>query len=292
MTGFAPSPKPTHRKECLSAAYQIRYHFGWYAFQRQPLFQAEHVRSLVRSLIEEIATRYGYHVLELDAAPCVIRCLMSLVPENCPSEVTRIVKGNLQSQLRGTVQGKLWSRGWFVRSNGNVCSSTVENYVSKQFLHHRATPLRGPVSVPCFQNTSLVDGTRTSHHAAYQNNVHFVFCVSKRAELIDSVVGQRLQSFWLQFLEREKWECSRMSILNDHVHLALSLPLDISPLTVAYRMLNNAELWFGKRWSHAFRSAEVDSLFQSSFYAGTHGDATTAQIDSYLRKLNIESEDR
>lgn len=281
-------PHPTHRIEDLSAAYQLRYHFGWYAFRRRPLFASEDVQLFVQQAVNEIAARYGYHVLALEFDLNAIRCLMSLVPADCPSVVTRIVKGNLQSQLRGRVTGKLWSRGWFVRSNGNVCRETVEAYVANQFRNHRAIPIRVPTAfdVPRFKNGSHQVVIRTSDHAAYQNNFHFVFCVCRRAELIDSVIGQQLQNFWLQFLEREGWTCSTMSILSDHVHFTLSLPLDVPPETVAFRMINNAEFWFARRWSSAFGIAKVNSLFQSSYYVGTYGEATTAQIDSYLKNLN------
>ena len=282
-----PPPPPTHRIEDLSAAYQLRYHFGWYAYQRKPIFASDDLQLFINKAITEIAARYGYHVLELEFESNAIRCLMSLVPADCPSAVTRIVKGNLQAQLRGRVSGRLWSRGWFVRSNGNVCRETVEAYVANQFRNHRAIPIRVPsaFSLPLFKNSSHQDAIRTSDHAAYQNNCHFVFCVSSRSELIDSVIGQQMQNYWLQILEREGWDCSTMSILNDHVHFTVSLPLDVSPQTVAFRMLNNAEFWFAKRWSAALQIAEVDSLFQSSYYVGTYGEATTAQIDSYLKNL-------
>ena len=287
MSDDSLMPHPTHRMEDLSVAYQLRYHFGWYAYQRKPLFATENIQSLVQHAINEIAARYGYHVLAIEFESNAIRCLMSLVPSDCPSAVTRIVKGNLQSQLRGHDFGKLWSRGWFVRSNGNVCRETVESYVASQFGKHRAIPIRVPIAfdVPRFKNESHQVAIRTSDHAAYQNNFHFVFCVCGRAELIDSFIGKQLQNFWLTFLKREGWICSTMRILSDHVHFKLSLPLDVSPLTVAFRMLNNAEFWFAKRWSAALRIAELNSLFQSSYYVGTYGEATTAQIDSYLKNL-------
>ena len=168
---------PTHRIENLTAAYQLRHHFGWYPFQRKPLFESEDVRSIIRQALSEVALRYGYHVLALELDPNAIRCLMSLVPSDCPSAVTRVIKGNLNSHLRQHVSGKVWSRGWFVRSNGNVCRETIESYVSKQREHHREIPIRlkSNASVPCYSDDSAHAIIRTSHHAAFQNNYHFVF---------------------------------------------------------------------------------------------------------------------
>ena len=282
---------PTHRLETLTAAYQLRHHFGWYAFQRDSLFAPEEIQSTIRRTISEVATRYGYHVLVLELEPNAIRCLMSLVPANCPSEVTRVIKGNLSSQLRHLVPGKVWSRGWFVRSNGNVCRETVEGYVAKQREHHREIPTRvkSQFCVKSYSSHLDQDIIRTGQHAAFQNSYHFVFCVCGRRELVDAVVGNELQKYWLQFMSQAGWSCSELSILRDHVHLAVSLPLDVSPEAVAFRMLNNAEYWFAKRWNAELESANVESLFQSSYYVGTYGEASTAQIAAYLSNLNDPS---
>ena len=277
-------PVPTHPKETLTAAYQLRYHFGWYAYKRKPSFDSPDIQSTIQHSIKEIAFRYGYHVLALDFDPDAIRCLISLLPTDCPSEVTRIVKGNLSSQLRNQVPQKLWSRGWFVRSNGNVCRETVENYVANQREHHRETPIRMPsiFSISCFTNHSVETAVKKSDHAVYQNDLHFVFCVCGRKELIDAVIAVQLQEFWLEFLRRQGWVCSTMNVLRDHVHLTVSMPLNVSPQTAAFRMLNNAEQWFSKRWTSALRIAEVDSLFQCSYYVGTYGEVSTARIEAYL----------
>jgi len=47
-------------------------------------------------------------------------------------------------------------------------------------------------------------------------------------------------------------------------------------------LLNNAELWFHDRYGAAMQLEDLDTVFQAGYYAGTCGEATTAQIKSYL----------
>ena len=89
----------------------------------------------------------------------------------------------------------------------------------------------------------------------------------------------------MQFIEREGWLCWSMSVLADHAHMLLGLPLDVPTHTAVFRLMNNAEHWFASRWNRILVEARLDTLFQPSYYAGTTGGATTAQIRAYLNNL-------
>ena len=68
----------------------------------------------------------------------------------------------------------------------------------------------------------------------------------------------------------------------DHAHLRLGISPGESPEEAALALLNNAELWFSDRYSAAMKLVDLDTVFQAGYYAGTCGEATTAQIKSYL----------
>jgi len=80
MSDSSSERKPYHQSENISAAYQLRYHFGWYTHLRQPYFHDPTNRSIASTTINEVSERYGYHVLELAYEPTVVRCLMSTLP--------------------------------------------------------------------------------------------------------------------------------------------------------------------------------------------------------------------
>jgi|GEM_PF-1242867 len=287
MSDSSSERKPYHQSENISAAYQLRYHFGWYTHLRQPYFHDPTNRSIASTTINEVSERYGYHVLELAYEPTVVRCLMSTLPTDCPSAVTRNVKGALSARFRREGVSNLWSKGWFARSNGTVCERTIQDYIAKQFEHHRAIPIRStlPVGERHFQHPQSPSQLQKSSHAAYENNVHFVLCVKGRVELLDEFVSQKLLKFWMQFIEREGWLCWSMSVLADHAHMLLGLPLDVPIHTAVFRLMNNAEHWFASCWKRILVEARLDTLFQPSYYAGTTGGATTAQIRAYLDNL-------
>ena len=94
------SPKPTFSKANVRAAYQLRYHFGWYTKGRRPTFANNALHSKLESKMQELATSANYHLLGLDVEPYVVRCLLSLQPTDSLESVTRKFKGNLAAALR------------------------------------------------------------------------------------------------------------------------------------------------------------------------------------------------
>ena len=68
----------------------------------------------------------------------------------------------------------------------------------------------------------------------------------------------------------------------DHAHLLLGIAPGEIPEDAALALLNNAEHWFHERYSAAMQLEDLETVFQAGNYAGTRGEATTAQIKSFL----------
>ncbi len=68
----------------------------------------------------------------------------------------------------------------------------------------------------------------------------------------------------------------------DHAHLLLGISPGETPQEAALALLNNAEHWFHNRYSAAMKQEGLDAVFQAGYYTGTCGEATTAQIKSFL----------
>ncbi len=210
--------------------------------------------------------------------------MISLRPIDSPESVTKKVKGNVATTLRSDGMRNVWSRGWFVRSNGNVTDEVIRNYVANQFDHHRAVPLTNPlIMTNCrYHNPDNASQIRKSSHAAFQYNVHFVFSVGRRIEFLDPMVGQKLVQYWLSVCQKKSWFAWDIEVVWDHAHLLLGISLGETPEEAALALLNNAELWFHSRYSAVMKQEGLDTVFQAGYYAGTSGEATTAQIKSYL----------
>ena len=123
---------------------------------------------------------------------------------------------------------------------------------------------------------------RKSSHAAIQYNIHFVFSVRRRIEFLDPFVGQKRVQYWLSVCQKKSWIAWDIEVVWDHAHLLLGISPGETPEEAALALLNNTELWFHDRYSAAMQLEALETVFQPGYYAGTCGEATTAQIKSYL----------
>ena len=92
-------PTPMFTPANTKAAYQLRYHFGWYSHGRQPVFQDDRQRTVLQHAVTRVLADRNTHVLEQEIELHAIRALVSLRPGVAPSELTRVVKGNLASLI-------------------------------------------------------------------------------------------------------------------------------------------------------------------------------------------------
>ncbi len=170
--------KPTFLPSHIKSAYQLRYHFGWCTKGRKLILFSSAIRSKVEATVHEVAERSDFHVLGLEVDSSVVRALISLRPIDSPESVTKKVKGNVATTLRADGIRDLWSRGWFVRSNGNVTDEVIRNYVANQFDHHRAVPAGNPsVMTNCrYHNHEDASQIRKSSHAAF--SITSILCLA------------------------------------------------------------------------------------------------------------------
>jgi len=73
-----------------------------------------------------------------------------------------------------------------------------------------------------------------------------------------------------------------IQVVWDHAHLLPGISPGETPKEAALALLNNAELWFHDRYSCAMRLGGLETVLKTGYYAGTCGNATTAQIKSFL----------
>jgi putative transposase len=225
-------------------------------------------------------------VLETGFDPYVFRALLSLKPWQSPTEISRLVKGNLATEVRKRLgKSGLWSRGWFFRSAGHVTNETIREYISRQYAHHNAAPVDNPdlVALARFHAPSNPAELRRGTHVVFEYNTHIVFVTNKRSEVFDLHLAEALLHYWQQVCEQKRWKVWDMEIVWNHAHLFLgALPND-APSTVALSLMNNSEYFLQKYYGAALREFVTSTVWRPSYYAGTAGSATTAQIKAFLR---------
>jgi putative transposase len=269
----------------VTASYQIRFHFGWYTHGRRPIFADKSVRDVVERSFQRVANDRDYHVLEFDLEPEVLRAIVSLKPAHAPAEVTRIVKGNIATDVRREAGlSNLWSRGWFVRSTGNVSNDVIRHYIANQFAHHRAAPIDAPdaVALARFHDRRDPAQLRKTAHAVFEYNLHVVLVVRRRFDFLDMHVAYALVEYWRAVAAKHGWLAWDIEAVWNHVHLFLGLAPSDAPESVALSLMNNSAYFLEQRYGAALKLEQLDGVWQPGYHVGTAGAATTAQIRAFL----------
>ena len=283
--------RPFFTADSVKAAYQSRFHFGWYAHGRQDKLSS--VKHLIQDTLESVCEKQGYHLLEHEIEPTVVRALISLTPQTSPTEVTRFVKGNIATAARNEAGiSDLWSRGWFCRSVGTVTTETIREYVAKQYEHHRAAPELHPELAAKAQYRRPGDATklRTSSHAVFEYNIHVVLVTNRRQEFLDLEVAESLVCYLRQVCEKKSWIPWNIDVLPDHLHLLVGLSPTDAPDEVALSLLNNVEYFTQQRHGSVMATVVEKTVWQPGYYVGTVGAATTAQVKAFLARTSSGEE--
>ncbi len=284
-------PSPFFTAGNTTSRYELRFHFGWYTSRRKPLFADESTSNLIKQTLEDVAQRNELHLLESEIEPTVMRVLLSLRPETAPSAVTRSVKGNIATQVRQRLGiKKLWSRGWFTRSNGHVTNEAVRQYIASQYEHLVAAPIDEPekVLMAGWHNPADACQIRTSAHAAFEYNVHVVLVTRRRFDFLDLEVAEHLVQYFRRVCDKKQWQLWEIEIVWNHVHLFLGLnPTDAAD-GVALSLMNNSAWMLHDRYAAAIKMDAMTGIWQPSYYVGTTGSATTSQVKAFLERKRLE----
>lgn len=267
----------------LHWAFQLHYLLCFRTNRRRASFAGDRRIALLSDLLTEICGRHDYHLLEAEPHTNHLRCLLSLRPNHVISNVIQTVKTNLsrESCVALPLTAPVWERGYLARTVGRARIGAVKQYIDSQAEHHGyATRARPPV----FRYVAREPVPLKAAHAAFDLNYHLVFATRYRRALFDSRIGGELAAYWLRVAEKRGFAIDRMSILPDHVHLMVRTVPKMSIEASAIALMNNAQHWMAQRFAPVLVKEKVDQLWQSSAYAGTCGEVTTALMKWFLRK--------
>ena len=112
-----------------------------------------------------------------------------------------------------------------------------------------------------------------SARGRYWHNLHLVLVVDGRRRLDDLNAFRTIRDGCFKIAAKKGHVLSRVSVMPDHLHLALRAKPDESPNDVAFAYQNNLAYM-----------ANLGRLWQDSFYVGTFSEYTTQAIRSAARK--------
>jgi REP-associated tyrosine transposase len=281
VVGFILSRMQLAPFTTLNWAYQLHYYICFRTHRRRQCFAEDRNAEMLVASLTEICQRHDYHLLESKVYPDHIRCLLSLRPDQTVSTTVQTIKANSSRECNQQLglAAPLWARGYLARSVGRATLSIVKQYLDHQSEHHGYDKRARP---PIFRYRAEEPVSLLVAHATFELNHHLVFATSYRRSVFDSELGKSLGDYWLKVAEKHGFAIDRMTIVPDHTHLLVRIAPKISIADCVMALLNNGQYYIGKYQPIAMIEAGVDQLWQSSAYAGTRGDFTTALIKHWL----------
>jgi len=273
----------------LVAAYQLHFYLWFKTHYRRPLLLTENSRSLVNDALSEICSRQQYHLLDTDISKDNVRLMLSLKPTQSVSQAVKFLKGNISRQfglafadvLQAHTSRSLWAKGYFARSSGKVSLAAARQYVESQAAHHG---YRGNWTQPLkFRNPDFKSPAFTFAHCLCQLDYHFVVATQNRLPLFDETMALRLFDYMLAIGRKYNFAVDRIGLMPDHMHLIIESTPSLSAEECVRAILENTRHWMTKNYSGVLKDMNGWDVWQPSFYAGTVGEYSTAQVREFLR---------
>ena len=274
--------------KALEAAYQLHFYFCFKTHYLKPLLATSGADLLVRDTLADVCERQQYHLLETDIADDHLRLLLSLQPAQTVSQAAKMLKGNLDHQFANAFTKaleinrckKLWARGYFARSSGKIDLERARQYVTCQVTHQG---YKGEWTKPLsYRNEQFRSPAFELAHSLTVLDYHLVLATQQRIHLFDETIAQPLFSYLKAIGEKRGFVVERFGLLPDHMHLLLEARPDISIEDCARAIMENTHYWMTKKYFGVLKETEAWNVWEPSFYAGTVGEYTTAQVKRFL----------
>jgi putative transposase len=130
---------------------------------------------------------------------------------------------------------------------------------------------------------------KRTKHSVYNLNYHIVFVTKYRHKVlsgeIETYVKERIQNICEQY----QWDALALEVMPDHVHLFVSAPPKVAPLTIATTIksiltVDVFKQFQGLKQSHFWGSG----LFSRGCYYGSAGAVSSETIKKYIENQKDE----
>lgn len=257
--------KPIYTCENTAFAYQLRWGItlNWatpveesiWLDSVSSLLESDHIRILSWRWLTKVSIQF----------------VISTQPNIKPVFIIQRLKGRIQYAVREKVP-KAFRSNYALRSFGTQERQIVEGYIAAQPSHH-AMPTEKSQQI--FEDLRFVDEKvdlsvmQKTTHGVYWYNLHMVIVNSERWRDINEDRLQRVKRVVLRCGVQKHCRISRLSILADHLHLAIGCPIDDSPSAVVLSMMNNIAWVYGMK-----------PVLQYSAFIATFGEYDHRAIES------------
>ena len=124
---------------------------------------------------------------------------------------------------------------------------------------------------------------RRSLHTVYEVKYHFVFCPKYRYGVMEGKVKKRLQEMISEVCNMLDIEIVQGKIMEDHVHVCLSVPPRYSPAEVMKRIKGNSSERLFREFPELKKRYWGQHFWARGYFVGTVG-ADEETIKKYIKE--------
>lgn len=270
--------QPYYTAETINSCYRLRY--VWVGWPKKP----QKMERPPEDVVARLRQRWegdGIRLLEATWSPTEIKILSSVRPTVSPTDFAARIKGRLQYELRKAGRIVKFRRKFSVRTIGENRRKAVEEYVLRQVTNASFADARFEKFLEQFtvanEAVDLSKSARSSH-GAYWYNLHLVFVVRRRAQITDSGRLSTLRDWCFRIADVKGYEIATLSVMPDHLHVALRGHYEHSAEAIALAFMNNL--------AYAVRQR---ALWMPSYYVGSFGEYTMGAIRSRVGQAHLRA---
>lgn len=259
-------PAPLYSALPDKTAYQLR--FAWTAWPSSPRFE-ETPSDLIETTKPHWETD-GLRLLEHRWNVEQVQILFSCKPDVSPVYIATRAKGRLDHALRQAAINIEFRRKVALRSVGDNTRHDVETYIEGQVAKERfADPRFAEAMAEFTREFPDVDLSQPieSARGRYWYNLHVVLVIESRWRIGDMRTLRLLCDQCGRIAAKKGHAISRLSVMPNHLHLALRGNIDESPSDIALSYQNNLAYALGQK-----------RIWSDGFYVGTFSEYTTQAV--------------
>jgi REP element-mobilizing transposase RayT len=253
------TPEPLYSAQDLKPAYELRYSWtGWTRGDDTPAIE-------VLEALQPLWDEDGMRLLERLWTNGQVQLLFSTRPDVSPVLLAGRAKGRLQHALKKAGRNfPGFSRMVAVRSVGHNRREDVERYIERQVANERfANPRFHDLMEEFTLRCPEVDLSQPSESARgrYWYNLHLVLVTAERYRVADRRRLEILRDGCFRIARKKGYAISVVSVMPDHIHMAMRGDYRQSPQDIALAFQNNLAYLLGQV-----------RIWEDSFYVGTFGE--------------------
>ena len=247
----------------------------------------EALSELTSKILGELLEPYGINVLELATTSTEFQAMLSLTPTESASTAASKSKGRISKwltdhQSKSNSDTKL-ARGYFALTLGEPDSKSVNDYLEKQSEHHGYDQrVRPPIFMQSFHYDNEKRKELATDHASTLLRYHVVLATWHRHGIFIDETARCITERWLEL--HDGFLIDKVSIVPDHVHIALTLHPTQSPINVVAALMNTSQDLMWDRFPNVVIKASVERLWQPSAYIGSYGALSSKAIKAYMHR--------